>query len=136
MSAYPVLAFFKLYNDYMSQSQRFNTSALSSLLQNIKYNKTVSGQYSTTGAMTYLALNVLFSNLFLNYENDYFTSAWQSPNTPLNAVESINTAIVPASVNSDSLTNGTYDVTLYPKVTSGYAELGQRSLDFLKSFDD
>ena len=37
LSAYPLLCFFKLYNDYMSQSQRFNTSQLSNILNAVKY---------------------------------------------------------------------------------------------------
>ena len=79
LSAYPLLAFFKLYNDYMSQSQRFNTSALSGILQNIKYNKAFTG-YTTNGSISYSVIKSMFDNLLLNYENDYFTSAWQNPN--------------------------------------------------------
>jgi len=89
LSAYPLLAFAKLYNDYMSQSQRFNTSALSSLLQNIKYNKTVANKYSTTGELKVGAIDDIFNNIRLCYENDYFTSAWQSPGLPLNKRDKI-----------------------------------------------
>ena len=139
LSAYPLLAFFKLYNDYMSQSQRFNTSALSSLLQNIKYNKNVSGQY-TNGALNYVGMKTLFDNLFLNYENGYFTSAWQVPNQPLSAGESINSATVPASSDPAFVMSNGYDNELnaqgYTYSTYPYAKIGQRALDFLKSFDD
>lgn len=81
-NAMPLLAFFKAYNDYMSQSQRYNISALSSLLKSIKHNTAVASQYSN-GHLFEQGINVLFSNLFLNYENDYFTSAWQSANSPI-----------------------------------------------------
>ena len=135
LSAYPLLAFFKLYNDYMSQSQRYNTSALSSLLQNIKYNKVVSGSYATTGELAVNALNTMFSNLLLNYENDYFTSAWQSPNTPLASPESINAATVPYSVGSAGVGSSIYDNYIGQNGGSTIT-IGQRALDFLKSFDD
>lgn len=134
LSAYPILAFFKLYNDYMSQSQRFNTSALSAFLQNVKYNKSQTG-YTTSGEITAAGLNIMFSNLFLNYENDYFTSAWQSPNTPLASPESLTSAQVPYGVGSPAVGSSLYDN--YIAQTGGSAiTLGQRSLDFLKSFDD
>ena len=98
LSAYPLLAFFKLYNDYMSQSQRFNTSALSNLLNAIKYGRSITSNYNaSTGEILSLGLNILFSNLFLNYENDYFTSAWQSPNAPLAGPENLTSVIVPNS---------------------------------------
>lgn len=133
LSAYPLLAFFKLYNDYMSQSQRYNTSALSSLLQNIKFNKSVSGSYSATGEITTYGMKVMFDNLKLCYENDYFTSAWQNPNLPLSSNEGITTAAVPANINADYLTGATDDNKLHLGSSS---LIGQRSLDFLKSFDD
>ena len=143
LSAYPLLAFFKLYNDYMSQSQRFNISQLSSFLQNVKYNKSVAAQYTpSTGLITYYGLNSMFSNLFLNYENDYFTSAWQSPNIPLAGVpENIDSASIPGngfglpSLEEDSL--NTY--VKFPVVTMpspDHVNIQQRALDFLKDFDD
>lgn len=75
LSAYPLLAFFKLYNDYMSQSQRFNTSVLSTILQCIKFNKAYGSDYLTTGFMTGPLIKAMFDSLYLNYDNDYFTSA-------------------------------------------------------------
>ena len=74
LSAYPLLAFFKLYNDYMSQSQRFNTSALSDVLLRIKNGIAYSGFWvNTTGEVLPGAIFAMFSNLLLNYGNDYFT---------------------------------------------------------------
>ena len=70
VSAYPLLAFAKLYNDYMSQSQRFNTSALSSLLQNVKYGKSMTGFTPSTGVLDSSLINTILSNVKLNYEND------------------------------------------------------------------
>lgn len=139
LSAYPLLAFFKLYNDYMSQSQRFNTSALSNMLNCIKYGKSVNGYTPSTGAIAYTGIKTMFDNLFLNYENDYFTSAWQNANAPLGINESIVGADVPGN-NSDSILASLGDNNLWtPEVLQSgqtYSVIGQRALDFLKSFDD
>lgn len=131
LSAYPLLAFFKLYNDYMSQSQRFNSSQLSGLLYCIKYRKYAAGFSDSTGEIYGAALNQMFSAVLLCYENDYFTSAWQSPNNPLNGVESVNTMAI----------GGISGTTIKQDTTNNYINgisgtLAQRSLDFLKSFDN
>lgn len=139
LSAYPLLAFFKLYNDYMSQSQRFNTSALSSLLQAIKYGKTATGFTPSTGAIAYTAMKTMFDNLFLNYENDYFTSAWQTPNAPLGNMEGVVSVDVPGAIASASAIHGTQDTYLSQLTDTGGAstvQIGQRALDMLRRFDD
>lgn len=137
LSAFPLLAFFKLYNDYMSQSQRFNTSALSSLLLNIKNNIAVSSLYTSSGEILSMGLLQMFSNLYLNYGNDYFTSAWQNPNTPLSSVENVNSLDVPSPYHLSGVTIGQVpeDNIMTQRVQSDYINIGQRSLDFLKSFD-
>lgn len=145
LSALPLLAFAKLYNDYMSQSQRYNSSPLSSFLQDVKYNKSITSTYNTTGAITATGLGIIFNNIFLNYDNDYFTSAWQTANNAINSIETIgstgNAILVPA--------DGTYNSKVYAGVDDNklqvdidtpsnprYTIFGQRALDFLKSFDD
>ena len=138
LSAYPFLAFFKLYNDYMSQSQRYNSSILSDYLRQIKYNQTISNIYSN-GALTSTALQAFFTWLRLNYENDYFTSAWQQPNNAINSVENVSNITVPTSVNGGSLglvQSTVSDNLAAVPVVSSVVNLGQRALDFLKSFDD
>lgn len=139
LSAMPLLAFFKVYNDYMSQSQRFNTSQLSSALYKIKYGIQFSGYTPSTGAMTYQVLSLLFSNLFLNYENDYFVSAWQNPNAALAGFDDTITVDVPGNTaqQGGSVTHNLNDTLL--NVTGNAAiqvSIGQRALDFLRSFDD
>ena len=141
LSAYPLLAFFKLYNDYMSQSQRFNTSALSSLLQNIKYNKTVASQYTSgTGILSSVGMKVMFDNLFLNYENGYFTSAWQSPNIPLAGLpENGDFGVVPGGYAGTVVQDSTNTYNTVPVMNTpspDHVNISQRALDFLKSFDD
>lgn len=139
LSAYPVLAFFKLYNDYMSQSQRYNISTLSSYLNNVKYGKGTQG-YSTNGFISNVGLNTMFTNLFLNYENDYFTSAWQNPNGALASQDGILTAQAPGYSSPDGVaTHNLVDTKISVTGNSSSiftAQIGQRALDFLKDFDD
>lgn len=142
LSAYPLLAFFKLYNDYMSQSQRFNTSNLSTYLQAIKYGKTATGYNPSTGSLTDAMLRYLFNNLYLNYDNDYFTSAWATPNNAISNQENINAANVPSSINTynENILSTFEDNRLLTNTDtvggSTVSVIGQRALDFLKSFDD
>ena len=95
LSAYPLLAFFKVYNDYMSQSQRFNGSVLSNFLRCVRQQIATTG-YSN-GSITATGLNTLFSNLKLNYDNDYFVSAWQTPNAAISGNQSISAMGAPYS---------------------------------------
>lgn len=138
VSAFPLLAFAKLYNDYMSQSQRFNTSNLSYFLQCVKYGKTISGYQPAGGLITSIGMATILQNIRLNYDNDYFTSAWQNPNTPLSSVENVNNMAVPFPYHLSGVTIGQVpeDNIMTQKVQSDYINIGQRSLDFLKSFDD
>lgn len=140
LSAYPLLAFFKLYNDYMSQSQRFNTSNLSNILQCVKYGKTVSGFNASTGKVGYAAMKSMFDALFLNYDNDYFTSAWQNPNTPLgSSPENIDAGSVPggyAGTVEGDLHNNYNQIPVITTPSPDHVNIAQRALDFLKSFDD
>lgn len=136
LSALPLLAFAKLYNDYMSQSQRYNSSPLSSFLQDVKYNKAISGLYATSGAITASGIGTIFSNLFLNYDNDYFTSAWQQPNNAINSIENVASLSVAGGSGLGTITDTVYDNNLNTPVISSTSSIGQRALDFLKSFDD
>lgn len=146
LSALPLLAFFKAYNDFMSQSQRFNLSELTKFLKQVKHNITVSGKYNASShEITKSGIQLMFDNLLLMYENGYFTSAWRQPNSPLGLVGDMpnpTIAGVPAnaydSVGFDFGDN--FVATPLVSGTSATAEsrtyIYQRSLDFLKSFDD
>lgn len=136
LSAYPLIAFCKLYNDYMSQSQRYNSSSLSSILQNLKYGKAFSGYTVATGQMTSAVVYSLLQNILLNYENDYFSTAWQNENRPLENPDSINQVDVPGS--NAPITYGVQDtnLTLNTFNEGEQVNIPQRALDFLRSFDD
>lgn len=137
LSAYPLLAFFKAYNDYMSQSQRFNISALSAFLRGVKQNKSVGGYYPATGQIDYNGISLLFDNLYLCYDNDYFTSAWRYPVSPLGVgtEPQLSSAGVPAS-SLEGVENNNQYVDLQSYRTDGSEfQISQRALDWLKSFD-
>lgn len=140
-NALPLLAFFKAYNDWMSQSQRYNTSTLSTILLCIRQNKTYTGYSPSTGSIGSAVLTSMFQSLKLNYENDYFTSAWQNPNAPLNQGW-VNVPAIP--VNSSgfgqpAIANVTTDFTVLNfqySSSPSVAQLPALGLQFLKSFDD
>ncbi len=137
LSAYPLLAFFKAFNDYMSQSQRFNTSQLTQLLNDIKHNVQNGSDYSPNGVISYTGLNSLFYGLKLTYANDYFTSAWAAPNAPLDQpVQDFNQTTGTAGSNPDLISHQNDDNYLSNSDNSDIAKLGQRALDLLKSWDD
>lgn len=143
LSALPLLAFFKAYNDYMSQSQRFNTSQLTSYLSDIRHNHTIQGTPTKYNAGNYTLssglLKEMFDLVFLQYENDYFTSAWADANAPLLQPGDVNTGLViPSAAPSDEIQFADNDNYLLfgTESTTGLNYLGQRSLDFLKAFDD
>lgn len=142
LSAYPLLAFVKLYNDYMSQSTRFNTSSLSSILFAIKYGDnpgSAAGIWNpSTGQLYYSAIYNLLKDIVLAYGNDYFTSAWQCANNPLTGQESIDTVSIPSPVTNGIAVVKSSDADQSMSRTGSAAlySVSQRALDFLKRFDD
>lgn len=139
LNAMPLLAFFKLYNDYMSQSQRYNSSNLTDVLYKIKHGVVDSTIWTaSSGSITTAGIQALFQNLKLNYDNDYFTSAWQNPNTPLNATESVNSVPIPGYPSGafESLYNQGTDTTASFELGNQTVNVGQRVLDMLQRFDN
>lgn len=147
LSAYPLLAFAKLFNDYMSQSQRYNTSALTNFLKKVKHNVAVGGYAPTLGQLQATGIKTILDGIRLCYENDYFTSAWREPNAPLTTIEGIggfdvenvswsnpvdpNDATNQVWRNSqDQFAQANFNSTL------GQVAISQRTLDFLRSFDN
>lgn len=135
LSAYPILAFAKAYNDWMSQSQRFNTSELTSLLYSIKYNNSLAGYYAA-GKLNGACLKKILESINLNYENDYFISAWQAPNSPINNTESV-TSLLPSSnigLSTGSIQTNKFD-SVYTESVTG-TRVTERALQILRSFDN
>lgn len=135
LNAMPLLCFAKAYNDYMSQSQRYNSSVLTGFLKMIKEDKDLrsgSTYYYYNSHIYEAGLARILDNIKLQYENDYFISAWQSPNSPLAQHDYISSVNVPKGTGAaDGIVYASQNAT-----TVGAGTLSQRSLDFLKSFDD
>lgn len=126
----PFLCFVKVYNDYMSQSQRFNTNAITTILHYVRYNKTYSSYYNaSTHTLTTAAVLVMLAAIRVGYENDYFTSAWEQPESPIGTIQDIST--VTTDTGNDFLIHNTTGVKLTQAVPDS---LYQRSLDLLRSF--
>lgn len=72
-NALPLLAFAHAYNSYLSYSPDYNTSLLSETLENIKRSPgtTIDAQVIYT----------LLNSILLTYEENFFTTAWMSPNS-------------------------------------------------------
>lgn len=88
LNALPLICFFKAYNDYMSQSQRFDTSILTSYLESIRLKQNVDNFFnSSTCSLIGDGVVTLFKNIYLQYEDDYFTTCWNSPNNPINSMQ-------------------------------------------------
>lgn len=138
LSAYPFLAFCKLYNDYMSQSQRFNTSLMSRILFCIKNNIDSSLFWdASSGHVFSSAILSLLSSVVLSYDNGYFTSAWQTPSSALAMIESVNSVPFSLSSQSKSFVNQNSQGAFYDIPMSGSSpRLYNRALDFLRRFDD
>lgn len=145
LNAMPILAFAKLYNDYMSQSQRYNSSPLTAFLKAVKqgvdYTNSDGLCYSAaSGGISAYGLRVIFDNLLLCYENDYFTSAWLQPNNPIGGIggssENVASMTYPGETVNYAIQGDMANNNAQFPVTASIATVNQRGLDFLKSFDD
>lgn len=136
----PLLSFFKAYNDWMSQSAIYNQSVLSSSLQDIRYNNIDPRAPKADVYEGYL--NVFFDNLLLQYESNYFTTAWESPNEIIQGQSYNNNETSPSKglqsledELSDHISlDSSYNVTMNHEVdnSSVYSSIGLR---FLSAFD-
>lgn len=77
MSALPLLAFIRIYTDYLENTNFSPLSSLSALFRGVNKELVESD------------LTFLFSNaLYASYENDYLTASWSLPSSPYNDVHS------------------------------------------------
>lgn len=141
VNVYPFLCFCKAYNDYMSQSARYNSSILSTCLLNIRQNKAytipgTSSTYTTSGCLNSNMITSMLGQILLCYENDMFTSAWQSPNAALSSMESVTDVAVTVGSTPAAANNRVSANTNYSEFTTVSDRVTQRALDFLRSFDD
>lgn len=135
LSALPLLAFGKAYNDWMSQSQRYNSAPLTIFLRNVRHNATQAGYNTSSHNITAVGIDTILSAIRLCYETDYFLSAWQKPNNPINQVQSISGIDVEYADGANgtvTLSNSVNDV----HTSISYSLVSQRALDWLQSFDN
>ena len=133
LNAMPLLCFAKAYNDWMSQSTRYNTAGLTTFLQSVKEDKDVQGYYSSSHLLDDRGISLILNAIKVQYENDYFVSAWMNANAPLQTSDSL------ANITAPRASGTTSDVTIYnnqSNVMYTGSTISQRALDFLKSFDD
>lgn len=130
LNAFPLLCYFKMYADLMLPTSYYQTSPLLALLHAIKSKN--SDYVNSAGFIKNEKVHDVLSILVkVFYDSDYFTSAWQSPNSPLtSALPSITTfEDTPNRVDleADSISN---------KMTIYGGTLSQTQLSFLRSFDN
>lgn len=84
-SALPLLCWLKIFLDYFIPSQLQPSSAINQLLSKI-HDYTAAQMESPLG---YQDLDVLLQEIYLYYQNNYFTSAWQNPNSVVTGLNNI-----------------------------------------------
>ena len=152
LNAFPFLCACKAYNDWMSNSTKFNDSFLSQVLLNIRQNKQVTnsggtvvpGYYNTnTGELSAGLIFDMLACVRLVYESDYFSTAWLRPNsvafstlshvTELQFQHSVN------DNNGDEVALSTDMGTILAHNSlhgTNLTSISHRGLQFLKSFDN
>lgn len=131
LNAYPLLCYLKAYADLILPTAFYQTSPLLSMLASIK-----SGNTNFMDALGYLSLDKMReqikSTLRVYYDSDYFTTAWQSTNSPLSTSS--------ASVGSFEDANNIVDMVADTEntrldLTRSNHTLSQTQLRFLRGFD-
>lgn len=130
LSIFPLLGYFKAFSDLLLPSARYQTSRVLKLLRGVK--NADSSFVEPTGLVKVdPVVDALNEVLVAYYDSDYFTSAWQSPNSPLSSMSSmVNTTFRDedndVTMNTDSVSN---------RLTLG-STLSQTQLNFLRGFDN
>lgn len=84
-SALPLLCWLKVFLDYFIPSQLQPSSAINQLLS--KIHDFTAAQIETT--LGYQDFDLLLQEVYLYYQNNYFTSAWQNPNSVVTGLNNI-----------------------------------------------
>lgn len=130
LNAFPLLCYFKMYADLILPTSYYQTSPLLALLHGIKSKD--SAYVNSAGFISDSKVHDVLSILTkVFYDSDYFTTAWQSPNSPLSSalpsVTQFNDASNRVDLDSDDISN---------KLTISGGTLSQTQLSFLRSFDN
>lgn len=130
LNAFPLLCYFKTYADLILPTAYYQTSPLLALLHGIKSKN--SEYVNSAGFINNSKVhNVLSILVKVFYDSDYFTSAWQSPNSPLSSalpsVTQFNDTSNRVDLDADDISN---------RMTILGGTLSQTQLSFLRSFDN
>ena len=151
LNALPLLCALKAYNDWMSNSAKFDISPLTYYLLCVRQNKTIlvnggseSGLYDpSTGEISMGLINQFLSYVRLVYENDYFTSGWMLPNEVAESIGyrritevEFQSSWPSSSYEDDNVFSGNYGSVLRAGLGSQMNAVSQRGLDFLRAFDN
>lgn len=138
-SALPLLALARVYYDWYWPQQYGNVTDALELLWLCKYDNSLNGKELSSDDV----LNILNACLYVNYDSDYFTSAFDRPIAGnSNAVSSINyadnTMVGSDNVSSVVSSSDTYYTPFVRPVTQDgvVTVLTQNIIDALKKFSD
>lgn len=139
VSALPLLCFAKGYCDWMQNSYRYNTSELTSVLDSIARGVNVTNVFNNSdGKLTATGIETLLKYVTVQYDDNYFTTAWESPNSPLASVGSIDSINADRSmcVSGNKIYNFNDKSMFVPTTVPEYGTaIVQRTLDYLQAFD-
>lgn len=139
LNAYPLLCYFKAYADLMLPNAFYNTSYIVEYLQGVKHHDSEfvdDAGFLLTGYNTYdkLLYGVLSDLAKVYYDSDYFTSAWQSPNSPLTSsmVSDLDMTRGLGNIGAINLSNDVNDNSL----AINNSKITATQLNFLRGFDN
>lgn len=131
-NAYPLLCFLKVYSDILTPTSYYQTSKILDYLLKVKCKD--SSCVGVSGSLIWNPLLQILNDGFpIYYDSDYFTSAWQTANSPLAGNAITTTSGVSSSYGAvhNSENDNITDIT----VASNKGTLGQTQLNFLRAFD-
>lgn len=137
LNAYPILCYIKAYADLLLPSSLYQTSNLVQYLAGVKSHSHTTYVDPSTGFLKYLPLvDALLQCMRVYYDSDYFTSAWQSPNSPLSGLLSANNFQPDAyHYNLSAGSTSSADEQM-PNTKIVGDTLSQQQLRFLRAFDN
>lgn len=135
LNAYPLLCYLKAYSDLLTPTAFYQTSALQKCLHSIKSLSTSDNFVDSSGFIKLSNMrSQIQSALRVYYDSDYFTSAWQSTNSPLSST--ITSVTEFSDINNQVDAFADKDGNKLDLLANGSTvQLSQTQLNFLKGFD-
>lgn len=138
LNAYPLLCLLKAYADLLLPNTYYQTSSLLTYLEKVKIGDD-STILDTKGRLLHFPLIEVLENFAtVFYDADYFTTAWQSPNSPLSSIQTSNVSLdASPNVKLHSNSNNNYVELESHQISNTVTKpaLTAFQLNFLQSFD-